>query len=102
MKTPVIDSLEHISVKGNVGSTPELVKVSGDNPTETCADLDALDELLDTLPLEAKTANRIRDLSANIFSLGAESGFRRGFRIGARLMTEVLETPEAPEERGGT
>ncbi len=94
MKTPVIDSLERISVKDNVGSTPEIVKASGDDPTEICTDLDALDKLLDTLPLEAKAANEIRGLVSNIFAFGAESGFRRGFRVGARLMVEILGAPE--------
>lgn len=101
METPVIDSLERISIFGNAGSTPKLVKVSGDDPTETCTGLDALDELLDALPLEDKAANEIRDLASSIFSFGAESGFRRGFRVAARLMVEIMETPEAPETGDG-
>lgn len=101
MKTPVIDSLEHISVFGNAGSTSEIVEIAGDIQDSGPSGLDALDDLLDSLPLEDRTANEIRDLASNIFSGGAESGFRRGFRVGVRLMVESLGVPEAPETGGG-
>ena len=99
MKTPVIDSLEHISVFGNAGSAHELVEIAGD--IQDCSGLDALDELLDSLPLKNETANKIRDLASNVFAFGAESGFRRGFRVGARLMVESLGAPEELETGGG-
>lgn len=101
MKTPVMDSLEHISVFGDAGSTHELVEIAGDIQDSGPSGLDALDELLDSLPLKNETANKIRDLASNVFSFGAESGFRRGFRVGVRLMVESLGVPEAPETGGG-
>ena len=98
MKTPVIDGLDRISVFGNAGSTRELAEIAGDFQDSGPAGLDALDKLLDSLPLEDKAANEIRDLASNIFAVGAESGFRRGFRVGMRLMVESLGAPEAPAE----
>lgn len=101
MKTPVIDSLERISVFGNAGSTSDLVELAGDGQDSGSAGLDALDELLDSLHLEDKTANEIRDLASNIFTFGEESGFRRGFRVGTRLMMECLGSPKEAKAGGG-
>ena len=101
MKTAVIDSLEHISVIGNAGSTPELTEISGDDPGVSCDALDALERLTEAFVLDEKVRNELVDLGADIFSSGNETGFRRGFRVGARLMLETLGTPEALKAEGG-
>ena len=101
MKTAVIDSLERVSVIGNAGSTPELVKISGDDPGENCNALDALERLAEAFALDEKVRNELIDLGAGIFTSGGESGFRRGFRLGARLMLETLGAPETLETGGG-
>lgn len=98
MKTPVIDSIRMAS---NDGIYPELDSIAGGNRNKCGEALEPLEKLLDSLPLDTGTINKILDLGADLFSAGAESGFRRGFRIGARLMTECLANPEAPEMGGG-
>lgn len=91
MKTPVIDSIRMAS---NDGIYPELESIAG-GPRDKCGEtLAPLEKLLDSLPLDTGTTNKILDLGADLFSVGAESGFRRGFRVGAQLMVESLEAPE--------
>lgn len=60
-----------------------------------------LEKLLASLPLGKRTENKILDLGTDLFSLGAEVGFRRGCRVGAQLMAEIQGAPEAPETGGG-
>lgn len=86
MKTPVIDSLEHISVFGNAGSSPTLAKISGDSFEKNCEALDQLENLLESLQMDEKTLYKFLDIGADIFSSGTESGFRRGFRVGVFLL----------------
>lgn len=98
MKPIVVDALERISLLGNSGSTRELAEVAGNVQNSGELGLDALEELLGSLPLNTEEADKLRDLAADIFANGEASGFRRGFRVGARLMLECLGEPE----RGGT
>lgn len=100
MKTAVIDSLERISVFGNAGSTPEITTIAGDDPEKSCDALDALERLAASLSPDGKTENALLDLGSEIFSCGEKSGFRRGFRLAARLMVESLGAPEGPETGG--
>lgn len=98
MKLPIIDAIGCISIKGNAGSTPELLAISGNDPTDRGEALEKLDSLLDALGLDAKTDGQIRDLAAFAASEGEARGFRRGFRMGARLMMECLGGPEKGDE----
>lgn len=98
MKTPVIDSIRMAS---NDGIYPELEKIARRNRDECGAALEPLEKTLDSLPLDEAAVVEIMDLGADLFSEGAEAGFRRGFRVEARLMLESLEAPEAPERGGG-
>lgn len=97
MKTVVIDSLERISVRGNAGSTPELIAVSGDDPSQVSKSLATLEQMLSSLSLDNDTVNALMDIGADIMTDGGEYGFRRGFRVATRLMMESLEVPEAPK-----
>ena len=90
MKTAVIDSLEHISVLGNAGSTPELAAISGDDPEESCEAQDELERLAVSLALDEEAEIALMGIGSQIFTSGAESGFRRGFRVAVRLMVESL------------
>lgn len=101
MKTAVIDSLERISVFGNAGSTLEITTIAGDDPEKSCDALDALERLAASLTLDEETENTLMDIGAKIFASGGETGFRRGFRVAARLMVESLGTPEELEAGGG-
>ncbi len=91
MKTVVIDSLERISVLGNAGSSPELTAIGGDDPTKSVASLNTLEQLVTSLPLDDEVSGNLLDLGSDIFSQGSEDGFRRGFRLAVRLMTECQE-----------
>lgn len=98
MKTPVIDG---IRMAANDGVYPELERIAGIKRGEWSAELERLEKLLAPLPLGTRTKNKILDLGADLFAVGAESGFRQGFRVGAQLMAELQEAPEAPETGGG-
>lgn len=98
MKTPVIDG---IRMAANDGVYPELERIAGRNGYELSTELECLEKLLDPLPLGKGTKIKILDLGTDLFFAGAESGFRRGCRVGAQLMAELQGAPEAPETGGG-
>ena len=101
MKTTVIDSLNGITIRGNAGSSPELVAISGEKLDKACNPLDNLELLLASLSMDDKTAGKIMDTGSSIFARGEECGFRRGFRVAVRLMMESVEVPESPEAESG-
>lgn len=95
MKTPIIDSLEGITILHNAGSTPELAAISGDDPASTDGALNELEQLLTSLTMDDEVYGQIMDAGLGIFTCGEEYGFRRGFRVAARLMAESLLAPES-------
>lgn len=98
MKTPVIDSIRMAS---NDGIYPGLEQIAGKNRDECGEKLEQMEKLLDSLLLNERTAVEILDQGADLFAEGAESGFRRGFRIGARLMVECLGASATAPLEGG-
>ena len=94
MQTPIIDSLDGITIYGNAGSSPELTAISGDDPAKANEATDKLEQLLESLAMDAETFNSILDMGSEIFLSGEEYGFRRGFRVAVRLMAESLLVPE--------
>lgn len=101
MKTTVIDSLNGITIRGNAGSSPELVAISGETLDKACRPLDSLERLLASLTMDDETASELMDAGSSIFARGEERGFRRGFRVAVRLMMESVEVPESPEAESG-
>lgn len=94
MDTPIIDSLEGITILHNAGSTPELAAISGDDPASANEALNELENLLTSLTMDDEVFGQIMDAGSGIFARGEEYGFRRGFRVAARLMAESLLASE--------
>lgn len=93
MKMPVIDSIRMAS---NDGIYPELEKIAGTGRDICGEKLESLEKLLDSMPLNERAAIEILDHGADLFAEGAESGFRRGFRVGTHLMMECCLDASTP------
>lgn len=98
MEPIVIDS---IRMAANDCTSPALRKIAEESRAEDWTELNALGELLKPLRLDYDLSEKIMEQAINIAVAGDEAGFRRGFRIAARLMVESLCAPKAPETGGG-
>ena len=97
MEPIVIDALRMASIDGTY---PELSQFMKNGPEESRQELEAMYTLLASLSVGGDMQRRLEDQTVAVYSSGAEQGFRDGFRVAVRLMTESLGVPEGPETGG--
>lgn len=79
----------------------ELQALTQSRPAKSQDEPDKLEQLLKSIGVSTEMENQIMEEVLNRGTDSETRGFRNGFRLAVRLMTECLANPEAPETGGG-